>query len=70
MKSAHVEQARSLKIVGQGVVVNSVRTALAPLPAWLRSRLPTHPMRVFSASELDAIALSAAFSRAESTQRG
>jgi hypothetical protein len=59
MKWATVEQAKSIKIVDQGVDVNPVKIVLAPLPAWLRSRLPSHTMHVFSASELDAIALSA-----------
>ena len=66
MKPANVEQAKPRAIVYQGVLRNRIGNLLAPLPAWLRSRLPSQSMQVFSASELDALSFSVAFRQTES----
>lgn len=63
MQRVNVEQATSKESADQGAIAKRVSIRLAPLPAWLRSRLPSHAPHVFSASELDAIAVSAAFSQ-------
>jgi len=58
MKWANVEQAKSLEIVDQDIVVNSARGVLLMLPNWLDGRLSIHHSHVFSSRELDAIAIS------------
>ncbi len=61
MQWAHVEHAKFIQIAVHGVIGNGFKTFLAPLPDWLLNRLPSQPRREFSASELDAIGLNAAF---------
>jgi hypothetical protein len=63
MQWANVEQATFRKSADPDVIVNRVRTRSVPLPAWLLRRLPSRAPHVFSASELDAIGLKAAFSQ-------
>jgi hypothetical protein len=63
-RSGSVEHPKSIEIVGGSVIVKRVGTLLAPASAWLHSRI--HPSQVFSASELDAIALDAVFSQTAS----
>jgi len=58
MKWANAEQVISIQVVDEDVAIDGFNTLSAPLPSWLLG-MSGEALRVFSASEMDAIALSA-----------